>query len=107
MTTLKNSKVYYQMLMPASEMSEILFFKEKNITDFFKAFNDLYNDYEINKKNRIVKVSRYYKRNVYKYIQSLSEFQSAEQAEKYGIYSVINQANLIQLKLHFMQDHID
>ena len=66
------------MLISALRISEASFFKEKNVTDFVKAFNNLYNDYKINKKNRIIKVSRYYKRNICKYIQSLLKFKDSK-----------------------------
>ena len=42
-----SASMIYKMLMLISEVSDVLWFKEKNITDFLKTFNNMCNDYSI------------------------------------------------------------
>ena len=44
------------------------YFKKKNIIDFLKAFNNLCDEYSVNKIARLKKIIRYYKTRIYKYI---------------------------------------
>ena len=45
--TASSASVIYKMLMSVSEVSDILWFKEKNITDFLKAFNNMCDNHSI------------------------------------------------------------
>ena len=42
-----SASVIYKMPMLVSEASDALLFKEKNITNFLKAFNNMCDDYSI------------------------------------------------------------
>ena len=63
--------VIYKMLMSASKVSDALWFKRKNITDFLKAFNNMCDDYSIGSIERLKKICHYYKRHMHEYICSL------------------------------------
>ena len=65
------ASVIYKMLMSASEVSDTLWFKEKNITDFLKTFNNMCDNYSIELMKQLKKVYCYCKRHIYKYVCSL------------------------------------
>ena len=69
--TTSSASVIYKMLMPVSRASDALWFKEKNVTDFLKAFNNMCNDYSIESVKQLKKIYCYCKRYMYKYICSL------------------------------------
>ena len=66
-----SASVIYKMLMLASEVSDASWFKEKNITDFLKAFDNMCDDYSIGSVKQLKKVCYYCKRHICKYICSL------------------------------------
>ena len=66
-----SASVIYKMLMPASEVPDILWFKEKNVTDFLKAFNNMCDDYSIESVKQLKKICCYCKRYIHEYICSL------------------------------------
>ena len=66
-----SAPMIYKMLMLISEVSDILWFKEKNITDFLKAFNNICDDYSIELMKQLKKICYYCKRYICKYICSL------------------------------------
>ena len=57
--------------MLASEVSDVLWFKEKNITDFLKAFNNICDDHSLRSVEQLKKICYYYKRHTHEYICSL------------------------------------
>ena len=61
----------YKMLMLIPEASDTLWFEEKNVTDFLKAFNNMCDDYSIESVKQLKKICYYCKRHTYKYICSL------------------------------------
>ena len=69
--TVSSAPVIYKMLMLTSEVSDALWFKEKNITDFLKAFNNMCDDHSIESVAQLKKVCHYCKRHIYEYICSL------------------------------------
>ena len=69
--TVSSASVIYKMLMLIFKVSDILWFKEKNLTDFLKKFNNICNDYSIRQIKWLKKISQYYKRHIHKYIWSL------------------------------------
>ena len=66
-----SASVIYKMLMSVSEVPNALWFKEKNVTDFLKAFNNICDDYSIELIEQLKKVCYYCKRYMHKYICSL------------------------------------
>ena len=66
-----SASVICKMLMLVSEVSDILWFKEKNVTDFLKAFNNMCDDYSIELMKWLKKVCYYCKRYICKYVCSL------------------------------------
>ena len=66
-----SASMIYKMLMSASEVSDASWFKEKNITDFLKAFNNMCDDYSIESVKQLKKICYYCKRHIYEYICSL------------------------------------
>jgi len=49
----------YLTLMSSLETSKVLYFEEKNMTDFLERYEDFSDDYELNQINRFCKLSRY------------------------------------------------
>ena len=66
-----SAPVIYKMLMLKSEVSDTLWFKEKNVTDFLKAFNNMCDDYNIELIEWLKKICCYCKRYICEYICSL------------------------------------
>ena len=66
-----SASVIYKMLMSVSEVSDALWFKEKNITDFLKAFNNMCDDHSIESVKQLKKICYYCKRHICKYVCSL------------------------------------
>ena len=65
----------YKMLMPVSEVPNVLWFKRKNIINFLKAFNNMYNDYSIGSVKQLKKVCCYCKRYICEYVCSLIDLE--------------------------------
>ena len=63
-----------KMLISVPKVSNTLWFKEKNITDFSKAFNNMCDDHSIESVKQLKKIYYYCKRHTYKYIYSLVSF---------------------------------
>ena len=66
-----SASVIYKMLILMFKVSDILWFKGKNVTDFLKTFNNMCNDYSIGSVKQLKKVCCYCKRYIYEYICSL------------------------------------
>ncbi len=49
----------YLTLMSSLETSKVLYFEEKNMTDFLERYEDFCDDYELNQIDRFCKLSRY------------------------------------------------
>ena len=49
----------YLILMSSLETSKVLYFEEKNMTDFLERYEDFCDDYELNQIDRFCKLSRY------------------------------------------------
>ena len=69
-----SAPVIYKMSMPVLKAPDALWFKEKNITDFLKVFNNMCNDHSIGLIEWLKKICYYCKRHTYKYIHSLVNF---------------------------------
>ena len=72
--TASSASVICKMLMLMLEVSDVLWFKEKNITDFLKAFNNMCDDYSIGLIEQLKKIYYYCKRYTHKYVCSLINF---------------------------------
>ena len=66
-----SASVICKMSMPVSEVSDILWFKGKNVTDFLKAFDNMCDDHSIGSVKRLKKVCCYCKRHMCEYVCSL------------------------------------
>ena len=69
--TSSSALIICKMLMSISEVSDALWFKEKNITDFLKTFNNMCDNHSIESVEQLKKICCYCKRHIYEYICSL------------------------------------
>ena len=60
--------IFFQIFISTLEASSASLFKEKNLFNFFKIFNNLCEKYMIDIIKRLLKVYKYYKKCIYKYI---------------------------------------
>ena len=66
--------VKYIMFMLVSKSSKMLHFDEHNITEFFKRFKKLCDEYEVVVKKRWIKLLRYYERSIIKFIKTSTSY---------------------------------
>ena len=61
------------MLMPLPSTLRSLMFKGANVTEFLKRYKDLYLDYYVTDKDRLIRLLCYYIQPITKTIKSLKE----------------------------------
>ena len=66
-----SASVIYKMLISVPKAPDASWFKEKNITDFLKAFNNMCDDYSIESVKQLKKICYYCERHIHEYIHSL------------------------------------
>jgi len=66
------STMFYMLIPPPSTLKSLMF-KGANVTEFLKRYKDLYLDYRVTDKDRLIRLPCYYIQLIAETIKSLKE----------------------------------